>query len=450
MTPRRRHVRVAIGRRLLDVGDLRFEDDGTRQVSAFRYASSWLERAGAFALAPDLPLVEGPHVRSGRRGATRSALPGPISDATPDSWGRGLIERDLGRPPNELEFLLSASDETRQGALRFIDESGTPQSRDWPPVPRRNDLARLLALARAYETDPAMGARQLRELAGHAGSLGGARPKSDFDDNGTLAIAKFTSDRDTRPVERVEVATLNLARAAGLHAAEARLEIPEAQRPVAIIRRFDRGEGGRMPYLSAQSFLGRDEAEGGFYTDILDALAAHGADPVRQMEELHNRLMFTILVSNNDDHLKNHGFLHRTGGLWVLAPAFDINPQPERHRMLATGISEEFGRTASIEAAIEAGPYFNLTEDRACANLRRMLDVIAQQWSVRCRAAGMSSREIAAYRPAFDHEETRKAERLVAMKMAVTTQASGPLVAPNDQVDGKRAASSGNMRTVKD
>ena len=221
----------------------------------------------------------------------------------------------------------------------------------------------------------------MRELAGHAGSLGGARPKADFDDNGAPALAKFTSDLDTRPVERVEVATLNLARAAGLNAAEARLELASSRRPVAIIRRFDRRGGGRIPYLSAQSFLGREEAKGGYYTDILDGIAAHGVDPARQMEELHNRLMFTILVSNNDDHLKNHGFLYEGAGRWVLAPAFDINPQPERHRTLKTGISEEYGRAASIGAALEAAPWFDLTEDRTRANLQRILDVIERQWT---------------------------------------------------------------------
>lgn len=303
------------------------------------------------------------------------------------------------------------------------------------PVPRRNDLPELLALVQAYETDPVIGARRLRELAGHAGALGGARPKADFDDNGSPELAKFTSALDTRPVERVEVATLNLARAAGLNAAEARLELASSRRPVAIIRRFDRRGGGRIPYLSAQSFLGREEAKGGYYTDILDGIAAHGVDPARQIEELHNRLMFTILVSNTDDHLKNHGFLYEGDGRWVLAPAFDINPQPERHRTLKTGISEEYGRAASIGAALEAAPWFDLTEDRARANLRRILEVIAQQWTAHCRAAGMSSREIAACRPAFEHEETATARKLVAvavkaeagaMKTAAEVEGPGP------------------------
>ena len=433
----RRRVRVALGQDLLPVGDLRFEDDGTRQTSAFHYDPSWLERPGAFALAPDLPLVEGPQVRSGRRGAARSALPGPVSDGTPDSWGRGLIRKALGQQPNELEILLAARDGTRQGALRFLEEAGILlQPPDRPPVPRRNSLPKLLALVQAYETDPAIGAQRVRELAGLAGSLGGARPKADFDDNGAPALAKFTSDLDTRPVERVEVATLNLARAAGLNAAQARLELASSRQPVAIIRRFDRRGGGRIPYLSAQSFLGREEAKGGHYTDILDGIAAHGVDPARQMEELHNRIMFTILVSNTDDHLKNHGFLYEGDGRWVLAPAFDINPQPERHRTLKTGISEEYGRAASIGAAVDAAPWFDLTEDRARANLQRILDVIERQWTAHCRAAGMSSQEIAACRPAFEHEETVAARKLVAVAVAVKAEAGAMKTAAADDSPG--------------
>ena len=428
----RRCIGVVLGQGMHPVGELRFEDDGTRQFSAFRYAQSWLEQPDAFALAPNLPLGEAPHVRSGRRSATRSALPGPVSDAAPDSWGRGIIETSLRRRPNELEFMLSANDETRQGALRFVDEDGRLQSLSRTPVPRRNDLETLRALARTYETDPAISELKLRELVGYVGSLGGARPKSDFDDDGFLAVAKFTSERDTRPVERVEVATLNLARAAGLNAAQARLELSGSVLPVAIVRRFDRRGPGRIPYLSAQSFLGREEGRGGYYTDILDSIAAHGAEPERQMEELHQRLMFTILVSNNDDHLKNHGFLYSHDDRWVLAPAFDINPQPERHRSLETGISEEYGRAASIEAALEAAPYFGLGEDRARANLKRMVGIIEDQWAVHCGAAGMSDREIAAYGPAFDHGETAKARKLAALSVA----GSGPTQREGKAEDG--------------
>ena len=109
----------------------------------------------------------------------------------------------------------------------------------------------------------------------------------------------------------------------------------------------------------------------------------------------------------------------------MLAPAFDINPQPERHRSLETGISEEYGRIASIEAAVEAAPYFDLGEDRARENLKRMVGIIESQWAVHCRAASMSGREIAAYRPAFDHEEMAKARRMVALTMAAARRIAG-------------------------
>ena len=131
------------------------------------------------------------------------------------------------------------------------------------------------------------------------------------------------------------------------------------------------------------------------------------------MRELYRRILFTILVSNNDDHLKNHGLLHRGGGSWSLSPAFDINPQPHRHRHLETGISELSGNAASIEAALEAAPFFEVEADAAASTLARMIGTIAERWRGHCRAAGMMGAEIKQYESAFDHEESRVAQRLV-------------------------------------
>jgi serine/threonine-protein kinase HipA len=187
---------------------------------------------------------------------------------------------------------------------------------------------------------------------------------------------------------------------------------------VAVIARFDRRRGGRVHYLSAQSFMGLEEAAGGFYADLADVMRAHCADHRAQLEELHRRIMFTILVSNNDDHLKNHGFLYAGEGKWALAPAFDVNPQPERHRQLETGISELSGFEASIKAAIEAAPFFDLTEDHARANLGELVTVVRDQWQDHCRDAGMSGSEIAAYRAAFEHAEFETALRMGAPRVA--------------------------------
>ena len=216
------------------------------------------------------------------------------------------------------------------------------------------------------------------------------------------------------PIERVEVATLALARDSGLSAASARLESARTPRPVAVIQRFDRtASGERIHYLSAQSFLGLSSGQSAYYTDIADLLRAHAADVKAELRELYRRILFTILVSNNDDHLKNHGLLHRGGGRWSLSPAFDINPQPHRQRHLETGISELSGNAASIEAALEAALFFEVGADDAASTLAGMVGKVAERWRGHCRAAGMTGSEIKQLENAFNHEETRVARRLV-------------------------------------
>ena len=413
MSKTTRRVRVAFGERLRPVGELVFEADGRRQASMFRYADEWRNAPEGFAIAPTLPLSDSPFHASASRERPRSALLGPFGDGAPDSWGRGLLRRAFSGPLTELDYLFAADDETRQGALRYLDDDGKPLARAYPPVPRLSELDELRRLAGAAEDDP-NGVTSIRDrLVGSASSLGGARPKASVRDRGGgLAIAKFTSDRDTMPVERVEAATLALARAAGVNAAVARVELGSTDRPVALIKRFDRSAGDRIHYLSAQSFIGADADTSAYYTDIADALRAHAFDPVAQLTELYRRVLFTILVSNNDDHLKNHGLLHAGGGRWVLSPAFDVNPQPHRQRHLETGISELSGHAASIEAAVDAAPFFDVERADAVVMLSRMASTIDERWRACCAEAGMTAREIERYEPAFDHAESRTARRI--------------------------------------
>ena len=408
---------VAIGEALALVGELVFEADGRRQTSMFRYADAWLANPDRFPLAPGMPLGAAPFYAAATPGNPRSALPLPVGDAAPDSWGRDLIRRGERRALTELDYLVRVDDAARQGALRYLDADGLPLAHAWPPIPRIADLEELQLLANTPLENLSAAARS--RLIGSGASVGGARPKACVvDADGTLAIAKFTTDQDTAPIERVEVATLRLAQDAGIDAATARLELAGTRRPVAIIKRFDREAAAqgraapRLPYLSAQSFVGADQATGGFYTDIADALRMHGANPKAQLAELFRRILFSILVSNNDDHLRNHGLLHTGGGLWRLAPAFDINPQPERTRHLETGISDLSGQAASVEAAIEAAPFFDVDQDEARAVLGRMVAAIGNGWRKRLLEAGLTSAEVARYAPAFEHEETEIAGAL--------------------------------------
>ena len=416
---------VAIGERLQRVGTVRFGGLRQRQISVFRYADEWIENPSAFALAPSLPLTDQRFHFASLPDDAGTSIPGIFSDCAPDAWGRSLIARASGTPRHEMGYVLAVDDRTRQGALRFLDDAGKPLADDAPPTPRVLDLSRLQSLCQNIESGIGDLAAFARELRGATASLGGARPKSVVvEQSGTLHVAKFTMLGDTLPVERVEVATLSLAREVGIRAAKATLARPAGTLPVALVERFDRepGEPGRRHYMSAQTLLEARRGESRFYTDIADGLRAvcrRDMDALTEMAELHRRILFTILVSNNDDHLKNHGLLYAGEGSWVLAPAFDINPEPFRHRALRTGISELSGFDASVEAWVDAAPFFERTEDEARRQAADMAESVSSRWRDTLLANGLTEDQCDEYAPAFEHEETRVALRMGSPSVAV-------------------------------
>lgn len=419
--PSKRKVPVVLGESRIPVGLLVFESRGAKQGSAFRYADSWIARPGSFALSPQLPLTSEwtHHWSIGKE--THGALPGPVSDCAPDSWGRGLIAARLGYPPSELEALLSVNDATRMGALRFLDADGEPMTRIGEPIPHEARLPDIRALCHVAENGLPEEIREAaRKLRGAGDSLGGARPKSDFvDSGGTLHLAKYTSERDSLPVARMEVATLTLAKAVGIRAAEARLALPGEVLPVALIKRFDRAGNRRRHYVSGRSFIGDEAARNAYYTELVEQMAGPCAeDYLHETSELYNRILYMILVSNTDDHMKNHGFLYAGRQGWVLSPMFDVNPQPGRERQMKTGISPLSGFEPSIEAAIEAAPFFEISEDEARERAVGMAEAIRGQWREHCRRQGMTNEQIAAYRPAFEHPEMEAALSLGAQRSA--------------------------------
>ncbi|MDE2914138.1 MAG: type II toxin-antitoxin system HipA family toxin [Paracoccaceae bacterium] len=399
---------VALGESKRAVGRLHFEADGRRQHSLFEYADEWLAANDAFALSPSLPLQPGGYHSSAREDR-RAALAGCFSDAAPDSWGRALMTKALGGGLTEFDYLVLSDDHTKQGALRFLDDNQEPLSRLNPPVPRLVDLKHLRGLALRYEQDPGGAEEEARDLAGVAGSLGGARPKANVEGGGHLWIAKFTSAHDTKPVERVEVATAQLAAKCGIRVAEARLELRESANPVAIFRRFDRRGAARIPYISARTALGWQGDEGGFYTDIADVIRQISSKPVDDLNELWRRIVFTILVFNKDNHLKNHGFIYVGGGQWRLSPAFDINPAPERHRVLETGIIAGGSFDASIDIALEACEFFDFKPEEARAYASNAARTIRETWKEALKNEGVSAQEVKQYTDAFEHRDSEKA-----------------------------------------
>ncbi|MGV1849195.1 type II toxin-antitoxin system HipA family toxin [Rhizobium sp. L80/93] len=219
-------------------------------------------------------------------------------------------------------------------------------------------------------------------------------------------LAKFTSVHDQQPIERVEVATLRLAKACGIRTPEARLELTETPFPVALLRRFDRRGTARIPYISARTALAKTGTELGAYTEIVDFMRMAAAEPLADFRELYLRLIFTILVSNKDDHLKNHGFLYVGGGRWRLSPMFDVNPAPDRNPHLETAILEDGAHDRSIMLALEACEFFEILESDARRTIRETARRISDEWREAFRLVGVTGSLARAYEPAFLNDET--------------------------------------------
>lgn len=424
----KRTIQILLGDEARLVGTLNYDVRGARESAAFTYADEWLAAKDSFALEPGLPLVSGPQFR--RKVAQGSIFHAAIADTEPDGWGKRVIQRDHAKrrqsdrragktidsaPLNAMDFLLAVDDASRVGALRFRDEAGVvcrasdPGRRTAPPFV---ELSHLISASRAVELEEET-ASDLAYLRGRGTSLGGLRPKcSIVDATGRLSIGKFPSVQDERAVTKGEVLAMQLARAAGIQAAETQLVDSDGV-PVTVVRRFDRAaDGGRLMYVSAATLLGveaTDPAEHA-YTEIVDALRLHGASMQEDVEELWRRMAFSILISNFDDHLHNHGFLHADHGLWRLSPAFDINPFPDRARELKTWVSPDTGPEATIAALMSVTGYFRIKPPRARAILREV-DRAVGRWRKVGQTLGMKTKELEAFVDAFEHPERTAAKK---------------------------------------
>jgi serine/threonine-protein kinase HipA len=414
---------VHIGEAAIRVGTLRFEGRG-REHSVFTYDDAWIQHPAGFPISPTMPFRQNTYFVTKGSDTHSSAFPGPISDTTPDAWGRAIVHRDEAprdRPINDLDYLTAVDDASRLGALRFKGVGGDFLRPALPGQPRVPPVVEIEALMRASDAVEARTQTQkdILRLLGNGSSLGGARPKCTvIEPDGTLSIAKFTSKRDTLAVERAEVATLRLANKVGITAAEARV-LDVAGRAVALIQRFDRKLGKRVPYVSAQTMLGRERADGGSYEAMAEVIRAHCAQPAVELRELFSRVAFTVLVGNTDDHLRNHGFLHAGRGQWELSPAFDVNPSPDRGRVLKTRISETSGEEASIDLLLKNANLFGLQGAEADQVVSAMSATVSASWRDLMKDAGMKPREIDAYEPAFTRPDAAQGKARAQTQVAV-------------------------------
>ncbi|QVQ26047.1 type II toxin-antitoxin system HipA family toxin [Achromobacter deleyi] len=415
--PTRQQVQVCIGKAGLPLGSLVYAQQGRRQNCAFAYDETWLTSPERFNVSADLQLMPGhqPHKAASPHD---SVFHGAIADTTPDAWGRRVIARDHAKrrrtdpklpPLTELDYLLAVDDFSRVGALRLRDPDGAwhrtvPEGRrTTPPL---IELEHIYLASRAVERGQET-AEDLRYLQGKGTSLGGMRPKCTIvDEDGRLAIGKFPSVNDTRSVTRGEVLALKLAQLAGINAAPARI-VSLAKIPVAVIRRFDRdGDDGRIPYQSAASLLQASREEDRSYTEIADAIRSYGHAPTQDLRQLWRRIVFNLLITNVDDHLQNHGFLHVEHGLWRLAPAFDINPFPDKERESKTWLSEEDGPITDVHMLLARASYFALDQEQAIAILAEVYTAVADWRQVALgREIGLRTSELDDFAAAFEHEQ---------------------------------------------
>lgn len=386
------------------------------ESASFAYTDTYLTRPDAYALDPALQLVSGTqHTPLGVR------LFRALADTSPDRWGRNLVlraervrarardARTTTRSFGDFDLLLGVRDDLRQGALRLRTAADhTFLAPEASGVPQLTDLPSLLRAADRVASDDADD-DQLMALLRAGSSLGGARPKAHvLDTSGRLSIAKFPSPAsDGWNVMAWEKTALDLAAKAGIEVPNSTL-VKVADRDVLVVGRFDRAGRRRIGYCSAMTMLEAADGDVRSYVDIAEVVEERSLSTTRHLHQLWRRVAFSVLISNTDDHLRNHGFLHVTAGQWLLSPAFDLNPNPDPGpKHLSTAIDGD-DTAASIDLLMQVAPVFRLGPDRARAVLAEVVDAHTR-WPAVAASYGLAPRAIADMAPAFEHAQAERA-----------------------------------------
>lgn len=392
------------------IGCLYAESLRGKEICSFEYSPSWLTgHPGLLSLDPDLQLFSG-------RQFTPMNKPmfGIFSDSCPDRWGRLLMDRleailarQESRKPNvllETDYLLGVHDEARMGALRFSLQEGGPflSCESDTAAPPWTTLRSLEEASLAFEKDDDItNNRWLRMLLAPGSSLGGARPKATVKapDN-SLWIAKFPSKHDEYDSGAWEQVVHELAKACELNVPESRLERFSDAGSTFLVKRFDRQAGRRIHFASALAMLGKTDGDSSAsnYLDLVQFLTAHGASAREDLKELWRRIVFSMAVSNTDDHLRNHGFLLTPAG-WRLSPMFDVNPEPKGN-FLSLNVTLDDSRMDPA-LAIEAASFFGFSKDEAAKEAKRILTVVGSAWRPVAESWGLSRHSQEAMAPAF-------------------------------------------------
>jgi len=377
-----------------------------KEIFSFEYDKEWLLGGSSHTLDPNLQLFSGLQFQNEEQSNF-----GLFLDSSPDRWGRILMQRReaaLARKENrpakklfETDYLLGVYDGHRMGALRFKLEENGPFLNDNKEMatPPWVSLRELEQISLRIEDDSLIDSpdylKWLNMLIAPGSSLGGARPKASIvDTEGNLWIAKFPSINDQFDVGAWEMVCYELAILAGLNMSYSKVKKFSSRHHTFLTKRFDRLDNGeRIHFASAMTMLGysdgQNHSDGASYLDLVEFIQSRGANIKEDLEELWRRIVFSICVTNTDDHLRNHGFILSNQG-WLLSPAYDINPV-ETGTSLMLNISDN-DNALDLNLAMEVSDYFRLTEAKANQIIDKVLAAV-QQWRRIATKYGISRAE---------------------------------------------------------
>jgi serine/threonine-protein kinase HipA len=406
MRERRTIVYIYLDGGPVPAGRLDIVEDGRNSFAEFRYGARYVQRPDAVALDPiELPLPTGANADQVYRTREGFEVFNGIQDAAPDGWGRFLVSKAAGAIPlTEFDYLVASGD-NRVGALAFGPDATSGPKRIWPWAQQElmdGDTVDLAQLQKAVD-DIAAGIEMdanARRLLDRGSPLGGARPKATTTHEGRPWIAKFETASDPYPVSRAEWAAMRIA-------TECALDVPNialkeiGKRAVFLIERFDRQEVDgietRRHFASGLTMLAAPEIATHHYSyrDLAEAVRRHGSAPARDLHELFRRMTFNALVGNDDDHLRNHGFLYDGKG-WRLSPLYDVAPKPQSgsDRSLVLNVGD-YGKEASLRNARSGAKNFGLSDNEAVSVLEELRALVAARWEPVCKECGISGPELA-------------------------------------------------------
>ncbi|MCI8556651.1 MAG: type II toxin-antitoxin system HipA family toxin [Lachnospiraceae bacterium] len=395
------------------IGTLYIDGGKGKEVISFEYDEKWLADIDSnFVFDPDLALFRGRQYTP-----LDKIMFGVFADSCPDRWGRLLMKRREAilarkeeRKPRHLtdvDFLLGVYDETRMGGLRFaISENGPFVSDDKSlATPPWTTLRKLETASLAFEkNEDGMEEKWLKQLLAPGSSLGGARPKASVTaQDSSLWIAKFPSKNDDVNIGAWEMVVHELAALCGLNVPEARAEKFSKIGSTFLIKRFDREGEQRIHFASAMTLLGKTDGanavDGSSYLDLASFIRKYGAAPKNDLQELWQRIVFNMAVSNTDDHLRNHGFILSDEG-WKLSPAYDMNPNADGD-MLSLNVDTD-NNLIDFDLALSVAKLYEMPEKQALEELKEIKNVVETNWRKLAQQYGLSRSEMERMAPAFD------------------------------------------------